>query len=47
MGGTRYNARGIDDEGNAANFVECEQIAIKTKVNREKNMKRVSLSSFV
>ena len=24
MGGTRYNARGIDDEGNVANFVECE-----------------------
>lgn len=26
MGGTRYNARGLDDEGNVANFVETEQI---------------------
>jgi hypothetical protein len=25
-GGTRYNARGIDDQGNVANFVETEQI---------------------
>ncbi len=24
--GTRYNARGIDDTGNVANFVETEQI---------------------
>ena len=24
--GTRYNARGIDDDGNCANFVETEQI---------------------
>lgn len=24
--GTRYNARGIDDSGNVANFVETEQI---------------------
>ena len=24
--GTRYNVRGIDDEGNVANFVETEQI---------------------
>ena len=24
--GTRFNARGIDDEGNVANFVETEQI---------------------
>ena len=24
--GTRFNARGIDDAGNAANFVETEQI---------------------
>lgn len=24
--GTRYNARGIDDNGNVANFVETEQI---------------------
>ncbi len=24
--GTRYNARGIDDSGNVANFVETEQM---------------------
>jgi len=26
--GTRYNARGVDDDGNVANFVETEQIMI-------------------
>lgn len=26
--GTRYNARGLDDEGNVANFCETEQIFI-------------------
>jgi hypothetical protein len=26
--GTRYNARGLDDEGNVANYVETEQIMI-------------------
>lgn len=26
MAGTRFNARGIDEEGNAANFVESETI---------------------
>jgi len=26
MSGTRYNARGIDEHGNAANFVETEVI---------------------
>jgi hypothetical protein len=41
MGGTRYNARGIDDEGNTANLVECEQICIKTKINKDTNKKRV------
>jgi hypothetical protein len=29
MGGTRYNARGIDEEGNVANCVESEQIVVK------------------
>lgn len=24
LGGTRYNSRGIDDDGNTANFVESE-----------------------
>ena len=28
MAGTRFNARGLDDEGNVANFVETEQIVI-------------------
>lgn len=26
MGGSRFNARGVDDEGNAANHTELEQI---------------------
>ncbi len=26
MAGTRFNARGIDEEGNVANFVETEMI---------------------
>jgi hypothetical protein len=26
MGGTRFNTRGIDEDGNAANFVETEMI---------------------
>lgn len=26
--GTRYNARGLDDDGNVANFNETEQIII-------------------
>ena len=26
MAGTRYNARGLDDEGNVANYVETEQV---------------------
>jgi len=26
MAGTRFNARGIDEDGNAANFVETEMI---------------------
>jgi hypothetical protein len=33
MGGTRYNARGIDEEGNAANCVESEQIVFKHVYN--------------
>lgn len=28
MGGTRYYSRGIDDDGNVANFVETEQIMV-------------------
>ena len=30
MGGTRYNARGIDEEGNVANYAEFEQIIYHT-----------------
>jgi hypothetical protein len=40
MGGTRFNSRGIDDEGNTANFVESEQIIIKKKFIKEKNQIR-------
>lgn len=29
--GTRYNARGVDDDGNVANFVETEQIVYINK----------------
>jgi SacI homology domain len=46
MGGTRYNARGIDDEGNTANFVESEQIVVKTKINQEKSTKRLQTYSY-
>lgn len=28
MAGTRYNARGLDDTGNVANYVESEQIIV-------------------
>ena len=28
MAGTRFNARGLDDDGNVANFVETEHIMI-------------------
>ena len=28
MAGTRFNARGLDDEGNVANFVESEQLIV-------------------
>lgn len=31
--GTRYNARGIDDDGNVANFCETEQMIFYNKVN--------------
>ena len=44
MGGTRYNARGIDDAGNAANTVECEQIVLKH--SRKDNSKRTLQHSF-
>jgi hypothetical protein len=46
LGGTRFNSRGIDDDGNTANFVESEQIIVKNKINREKNQKRTHVYSF-
>ena len=30
MGGTRFNARGIDEDGNVANHAELEQIVYAT-----------------
>ena len=33
MGGTRYNARGIDGDGNVANFVELEQLVFQHAVH--------------
>lgn len=34
--GTRFNARGIDDEGNAANFVETEEVGLMTQPCRRR-----------
>jgi hypothetical protein len=31
MGGTRYHARGVDEDGNASNHVEIEQICAITQ----------------
>ncbi len=33
--GTRYNCRGVDDDGNCANFVETEQIVFSNEINEE------------
>ena len=46
MGGTRYNSRGIDDQGNTANFVECEQLVIKSRLSRDGKEKRMYTYSF-
>ena len=46
MGGTRYNARGIDDDGNTANMVESEQILVKRKFDREHMQLRVTTYSY-
>lgn len=32
MGGTRFNARGIDDEGNVANHCEVEQLVLRHSI---------------
>ena len=34
MGGTRFNARGIDDEGNVANHCELEQLVFRHSIHR-------------
>jgi len=44
MGGTRYNARGVDENGNVGNFVECEQLIFKHVYKEEYN--RVYVYSF-
>lgn len=44
MGGTRYNARGIDEQGNVANCVETEQLVFK-HVPKE-NQNRIYTYSF-
>ena len=33
MGGTRFNARGIDDEGNVANYAELEQLVLRHSIH--------------
>ena len=43
-GGTRYNARGIDDEGQVANFVETEQL---TYINRQRVLSFVQIRGSV
>ena len=30
--GTRFNTRGVDDDGNVANFVETEQVSTSTLI---------------
>ena len=46
MGGTRYNSRGIDDDGNTANTVESEQILIKRKYVKDKRELNVNFFSY-
>jgi len=44
MGGTRYNARGIDEAGNCANCVELEQLVFKHVYKEQYN--RIYTYSF-
>jgi hypothetical protein len=44
MGGTRFNARGIDEKGNAANTVESEHLVFR-HVYKDKNY-RIYTYSF-
>jgi len=46
MAGTRFNSRGIDDEGNAANTVETEQIVIYENIMYSFNQLRGSVPVF-
>ena len=46
MGGTRYNARGIDEDGNCANFVECETILLRRE-QIHASLKKTTLYSYV
>ena len=44
--GTRFHARGIDDTGNVANFVETEQILVTDGVVFSYTMIRGSVPVF-
>lgn len=46
MAGTRFNSRGLDDEGNAANTVETEQIIIYENIIYSFNQIRGSVPIF-
>ena len=39
MGGTRYHARGLDDDGNAANHTELEQIVYIKELEEKQVLK--------
>ena len=45
MSGSKVKCSGIDEEGNAANFVETEHIIVKTM--RKENFTRLYISSYV
>ena len=47
MGGPRIHSRGIDERGNAANFVECEQIFIKRSLSEGDDLLHVDIYSYV
>jgi hypothetical protein len=44
--GTRFHARGIDDSGNVANFVETEQIIVADNIVFSYTMVRGSVPVF-
>lgn len=45
MGGTRVNARGIDEDGNSANCVETEQLVFNHIFKENKHL--IITSSYV